>query len=66
MGIFLLNQLIKSELSAFLDYENYERGHQFDNVRNGSCDRKIDAEFVTIYVQFEFHRIALIIRICYP
>lgn len=36
-----VNQLLKSELSAVLGYEAYERNHQTRNARNGSYDASL-------------------------
>ena len=46
-----VNQLLKSELSAVLGYEAYERNHQTRNARNGSYERQLDTEFSTISIR---------------
>lgn len=46
-----VNQLLKSELSAVLGYEVYERNHQTRNARNGSYERQLDTEFGTISIR---------------
>lgn len=46
-----VNQLLKSELSAVLGYEAYERNHQTRNARNGSYERQLDTEFGTISIR---------------
>ncbi len=41
-----VNTLLKTELTAFLDYEKYDRiGFNTGNSRNGSYDRTVKTEY---------------------
>ena len=47
-----VNDLLESELTAFLGYDPYARnGGNAGNSRNGACFRKIDTQFGSIEVQ---------------
>ena len=47
-----VNTLLKTELTAFLDYEKYDRiGFNTDNSRNGSYDRTVKTETGELHLQ---------------
>ncbi|NTJ76160.1 IS256 family transposase, partial [Enterococcus faecium] len=47
-----VNTLLKTELTAFLDYEKYDRiGFNTGNSRNGSYDRTVKAEYGELHLQ---------------
>ncbi|MCH3202083.1 IS256-like element ISLgar5 family transposase, partial [Enterococcus faecium] len=47
-----VNTLLKTELTAFLDYEKYDRiGFNTGNSRNGSYDRTVKTEYGELHLQ---------------
>ncbi|SDD48453.1 Transposase, Mutator family, partial [Marinilactibacillus psychrotolerans] len=47
-----VNTLLKTELTAFLDYEKYDRiGFHSGNSRNGTYDRKVKTECGELQLQ---------------
>lgn len=47
-----LNEILKTELTVFLDYERYDpAGYNSGNSRNGSYERSIDTKYGTVQVQ---------------
>ncbi|PQB69215.1 IS256-like element ISEfm2 family transposase, partial [Enterococcus faecium] len=47
-----VNTLLKTELTAFLDYEKYDRiGFNTGNSRNGSYDRAVKTEYGELHLQ---------------
>lgn len=47
-----VNTLLKTELTAFLDYEKYDRiGFNTGNSRNGSYDRMVKTEYGELHLQ---------------
>ncbi|HAQ6101035.1 TPA: IS256 family transposase, partial [Enterococcus faecium] len=47
-----VNTLLKTELTAFLDYEKYYRiGFNTGNSRNGSYDRTVKTEYGELHLQ---------------
>ena len=48
-----VNTLLKTELTAFLDYEKYDRiGFNTGNSRNGSYDRTVKTEYGELHPRF--------------
>ncbi|EOK99147.1 hypothetical protein SIQ_00269 [Enterococcus faecium EnGen0155] len=46
-----VNTLLKTELTAFLDYEKYDRiGFNTGNSRNGSYDRTVKTEYGELHL----------------
>ena len=46
-----VNTLLKTELTAFLDYEKYDRiGFNTGNSRNGSYDRTVKTEYGELFI----------------
>lgn len=53
-----LNQLLKNELTAFLDYEKYDpAGYNSGNSRNGYYKRKIDSSYGVLNIKIPRDRI---------
>ncbi|HGW6199870.1 TPA: transposase, partial [Enterococcus faecium] len=47
-----VNTLLKTELTAFFDYEKYDRiGFNTGNSRNGSYDRTVKTEYGELHLQ---------------
>ncbi|MGF2198672.1 transposase, partial [Enterococcus casseliflavus] len=47
-----VNTLLKTELTAFIDYEKYDRiGFNTGNSRNGSYDRTVKTEYGELHLQ---------------
>lgn len=52
-----VNTLLKTELTAFLDYEKYDRiGFNTGNSRNGSYDRTVKTEYGELHLQIPSDR----------
>src|SRR5690625_5736267 len=52
-----VNTLLTTELTAFLDYEKYDRiGFNSGNSRNGSYGRTLHTEYGDVNIQIPLHR----------